>query len=295
MLWPYPALPAAEALPPVAGLFLLLLAPALGSFLGVLVDRLPRGEDVLWAPSRCRSCDTRLGLLDLLPILSFTWARGRCRHCGAAIPPWSLYLELLAMGAALLALAAGGGAVMVLFSCLFLWLLLALAWCDLLWWRLPDSLTLALAIVVAIWASFGGRQDLGLALLGAGLGSGSFLVLRLLYRQLRGREGLGLGDVKLMAGLGGFAGGFDLPLLVLMAALMALAGGGIQALVRARARTGAADGLTESQAGEQAKHQAEHQAEHPRPLGQQPLPFGAALCGAAALLWLLRALGPLPF
>ena len=153
MLWPNPvwpnqALGGAEALPPVAMLFLLLLAPALGSFLGVLVDRLPRGEDVLWAPSRCRSCETRLQVRDLLPILSFIWTRGRCRHCAATIPPWSLYLEIMATGAVVLALAAGGSAGSVLLSCLFLWILLALASCDLLWLRLPDGLVLALAAVV---------------------------------------------------------------------------------------------------------------------------------------------------
>lgn len=279
MLWPYPFLTPTDALPPVlppaAILFLLLFAPALGSFLGVLVDRLPRGEDVLRAPSRCRACGRRLGLRDLLPILSFVWTRGRCRHCGAAIPPWSLYLELLATGAAVLALAAGGGAVTLLLSCLFLWLLLALAFCDLIWLRLPDGLTLALAVLVVIWAGLGGRQDLGLALLGAGLSSGSFLALRLLYRQLRHREGLGLGDVKLMAGLGGFAGVFDLPLLVLIAALLALAAGLARGgLARRRSTAGRASQI---------------------PFGQQALPFGAALCGAAALLWLMRALGGLPF
>lgn len=270
MLWPNPvwpnqALGGAEALPPVAMLFLLLLAPALGSFLGVLVDRLPRGEDVFWAPSRCRSCETRLQVRDLLPILSFIWTRGRCRHCAATIPPWSLYLEIMATGAVVLALAAGGSAGSVLLSCLFLWILLALASCDLLWLRLPDGLVLALAAVVLIWATLGGRQDLGLSLLGAGIGMGSFLALRLGYRQLRGREGLGLGDVKLMAGLGGFAGPFDLPLLLLMAALLALCGGLVS--------------------------RGRKEAAHSEPLGQQALPFGAALCMAAALLWLWRALG----
>ena len=256
-------------------LFLLLLAPALGSFLGVLVDRLPRGEDVL--RSRCRSCAHRLGLRDLLPILSFAASRGRCRHCRAVIPPWSLYLEITATGAAVLALAAGGSLAEVLFSCLFLWLLLALAACDLIWLRLPDLLTAALALLVFAWVGLGAGLEfrLGLefelALVGAGLGLGSFLALRLGYRAWRGREGLGLGDVKLMVGLGAFAGPFDLPLLVLMAALMGLTGGGAAAWIKRRQRLGAA-------------------AIGSPPLGQQALPFGAALCAAAALLWLLRAL-----
>lgn len=279
-LWPNQVAPAGEALPFAAALFLLLLAPALGSFLGVLVDRLPRGEDVLWAPSRCRSCDRRLQIRDLLPILSFVWMRGRCRFCGAAIPPWCLYLEIIATGCAVLALAAGGSGVTVLMSCLFLWCLLALALCDLLWLRLPDLLTLSLAAVVLIWAGLGGRQDLELALLGAGLGVGSFLLLRLGYQKLRHREGLGLGDVKLMAGLGGFAGPFDLSLLVLVAALLAVAGSLVRPLVGGGLPRLLAPG------GGPARR---------LPPGDQPLPFGTALCAAAALLWLSRALGGLPF
>ncbi|MEP2716388.1 prepilin peptidase [Pseudophaeobacter sp.] len=258
------ALPAPE-LPLAAGVFLLLLAPAIGSFLGVLVDRLPRGEDVLWRRSQCRSCAAALAPWELLPILSFCASGGRCRHCGAAIPAWALYLEIAALGVAVLALAAGGGLGAVLFSCLFLWGLLALALCDLLWLRLPDPLTAGLFLVVLIWAGSAGLQALGFALLGAGLGLGSFYALRWGYQHLRGREGLGLGDVKLMAALGGFAGPLDLPLLVLIAALTALGGGGIAHLRRP----------------EQASATG---------LAQQPLPFGAALCAAAALLWLLRGL-----
>ncbi|MDF1773369.1 MAG: prepilin peptidase [Pseudophaeobacter sp. bin_em_oilr2.035] len=260
----------------LAGL-LILLAPAVGSFLAVLADRLARGEDVVRARSACRSCGAGLGLTDLVPLLSFLWLRGRCRHCGAAIPPWLFYAEILATGAALLALLAGGGAATVLLSCLFLWLLLALALSDLLWLRLPDLLTGALCVLVLgrVWitpGAFGfvdGFSGLGWALIGAGLGCGSFLTLRIGYRALRGREGLGLGDVKLMAGLGGFAGPWDLPLLVLMGALLALLG----ALIASRA--GGQDDAA--------------------PLRFRALPFGTALCAAGAALWLLRAahlLGP---
>lgn len=248
--------------------FLLLLAPAIGSFLGVLADRLPRGEDVLLQRSACRSCGARLGGRDLVPVLSFALSRGCCRHCGAALPAWLLYVEILAGGAAVLALAAGGPWEAVLLSCLFLWLLIALAAADLLWLRLPDALSAALFAVALAMAWPAGPEALAAACLGAGLGAGSFWLIRAGYRHLRGREGLGLGDVKLMAGLGAFAGPYDLPLLVLMAA----AGGLAAALPRALLR---------------------RQME-PVPLGQQALPFGAALCAAAALLWLLRAAALLP-
>jgi leader peptidase (prepilin peptidase)/N-methyltransferase len=261
-------------------LFVILLAPAMGSFLALLAERLPQQEDVIAKSSACRSCGTDLQARDLVPLVSYLLLHGRCRHCGAVIPARLFYMEILALGAAVLACAAGGGPAVVLLSCLFLWLLLALALTDLLWLRLPDLLTagvFALGLGLAVVTSPAPVPEaLGFALLGAGLGAGSFLALRTGYRALRGREGLGLGDVKLMAGLGAFAGPLDLPLLVLMAALMALLGGlGLSLHTR---------GL--SAAGDQ---------ERQGPLALMPLPFGTALAAAAALIWVLRAAHLLPF
>ncbi|PWJ15790.1 prepilin peptidase [Jannaschia seohaensis] len=237
---------------------LILAGPAIGSFLAVLVDRLPRGEDVVAARSRCRACGTVLSGRDLVPILSYLAARGRCRHCGAAIPGTTLLLEIGALGVAGLAVLAGGGAAQMGLSALWLWLLLALAAADLTWMRLPDPLTALLLVVALGIALLPGGLGLGPALLGALLGSGAFLALRAGYARLRGREGLGLGDVKLMAGLGAFSGPLDLPLLTLIGAALALA-----AVLLTRG-----------------------------PLeGTRPLPFGAALCAAGSLLWLLRAGG----
>ena len=96
------------------------------------------------------------------------------------------------------------------------------------------------------------------AALGALLGAGSFVILRWSYWLWRGREGLGLGDVKLMVGLGAFAGPYDLPLLILLAAFSALGVALLQRLLS------------------------------PAPLApDRPLPFGAALCAATAVLWLI--------
>lgn len=231
--------------------FLILSAPAVGSFIGVLADRLPRGEDVVTARSRCRACGVRLGLRDLVPLASFVMLRGRCRTCGAAIPPLLLHAELLATGAAVLAVLAGGGALQVGLSALWLWLLIALCLSDLRWFRLPDPLTFAL-----VPAGFAlAPEGLVAAALGAVLGAGSFALLRRGYARFRGREGLGPGDVKLMAGLGAYAGPWDLPLMVLMAALIGIA----MALLTP-------GGLR----------------------GDRALPFGAALCAAGAVLWALR-------
>lgn len=259
--------------PRALAVLLILISPAIGSFLALLVDRLPRGESMIWPGSHCRSCDSPLQLWDLLPILSFAFSRGRCRQCGAAVPPWHLYMELAAVGLALLALALGGAGTAIGLTALVLWLLLTLALCDLLWFRLPDGLTLTLALTALAWAVAVQTglapppphpllpHSLAEALTGGGLAAGLFWVVRILYRHLRGRAGLGLGDVKLMAGLGALCGPWLLPHLMLLAALMALAGAVIGAL------------------------------RHRRPLkASRALPFGTALCTAAALIWLFARL-----
>ena len=244
--------------PPALALLLLIAAPAAGSFLGVLIDRLPRGEDVIRRRSACRSCAAPLGPADLIPVLSYLWRRGRCGRCGAAIPRWLPGVELGALALAGLALAAGGPPGAVGLSAVVLWCLLALALCDLQWFQLPDALTGALfCAALGLSALYG--PGWAAALWGASLGSGAFLALRAGYRVWRGREGLGLGDVKLMAGLGALAGPYDLPLLVLLAALAGLAAALAGSVVAGRV-----------------------------PKGTQPLPFGAALAASGGVIWLLH-------
>jgi len=246
-------------MPPLFAAFLLLVSPAVGSFLAVLVDRLPRGEDVVRVPSACRGCKTPLRVRHLIPVISFVTQRGRCSYCAAPIPAWLLYIEILAAGAALLALLAGGTVAMVLLNVALLWILIALAASDLLWFRLPDPLTAALELVALLRAAQPGGHGLAMGRLGALIGMGSFAALRWGYASLRGRQGLVLGDVKLMAGLGAFAGPWDLPLLVLVAALLALS----------------------ATLWRQYKRGRDIRAD-------LALPFGGALCTAAALLWLVE-------
>lgn len=243
---------------PTTLVLLILISPAVGSFLALAADRLPRGEGVARRPSACRRCGTRLGLRDLIPILSFAMQAGRCRHCGAAIPAWFLYVEIAAIGLAVIAVILGGNAVSVWLTAVFLWLLLALTAADLVWFRLPDLLTAALFVCALTLAWWAGDPGVSGALAGALAGSGTFLALRIVYRALRGREGLGMGDVKLMAGLGAALGPYDLPLMLLTASLTALAVAGV-----GRLRSGKALSPT------------------------RPLPFGAALCAATGMIWVL--------
>lgn len=243
-------------------ILLLLISPAVGSFLGVLADRLPRGEDVILRPSACRSCGARLAAADLVPLLSFLWRRGRCGQCRAPIPPWLFYMELAATGLALLAVILATTQVEAGLIALFLWVLLGLVATDLLWFRLPDLLTGALLLITVAMAATLPWPGMESALWGAAIGAGGFWALRLGYKALRGREGLGMGDVKLMAGLGAALGPYDLPLMLLVATSTSLA-----VALAGRAQNTRALSPT------------------------RPLPFGAALAVATAFIWGLRQTG----
>jgi leader peptidase (prepilin peptidase)/N-methyltransferase len=173
-----------------------LLGLVAGSFLATLVIRWPEGQP-LSGRSRCDSCGAGVAWADLVPLLGWLALKGRCRACGAAIDPRHPLFEIMAAAIGLLAMLAVPGP-QGLWGAVLGWVLLALLALDLQHYWLPDRLTLPLlALGLA-----GGMGTLPERLLGAATGGGGLLLLALLYRWLRGREGLGLGDVKLMAALG---------------------------------------------------------------------------------------------
>lgn len=240
--------------------FLCLTGAAMGSFFAAWADRLARGQGIVAQPSACGTCGARIAWRDLVPVLSWLRLDGLCRACGAAIPKRLFYAELGGVALASVAIWLAATPWGMVSGALFLWLLMGLALCDLAAYRLPDPLNAALLAVGLAMAWQGGALAEGL--IGAGAGAGAFLAIRLGYAALRGREGLGLGDVKLMAGLGAALGWAALPLVALMAALAAM-------VVTVLRRHGAAKDVT----------------------GDAEIPFGAYLAAAAGTVWLFAARG----
>jgi leader peptidase (prepilin peptidase) / N-methyltransferase len=210
------------------------LAPIVGSFLSVLATRLPEGRGIVLGRSACPRCGHVLGAAELVPLLSYLWQRGACRHCGGRIDALYPLMEAGALGVALWAAALSEGAGDLWASCALGWLLLALAAADLRTFLLPDPLVLALAL-----AGFGASALLMPAslidhVLGAGAGFLAFWATAALYRRWRGREGLGLGDAKLLGALGAWVSWEGLPGTVLIAAAVALFAALLQGLWRRR-------------------------------------------------------------
>ena len=200
----------------------LLLGAIVGSFLATILIRWPRGESALGGRSRCDACGETLGPLALVPILSFIVMRGRCRHCGARIDRRHLAIELAAALVGLAAFAAHPLPLALVTAMLGWWLLLIAA-LDLEHHWLPDLLTLPLVPLglAAAWAGFG--PPLPDRLAGAAIGWAALALIAFAYARLRGREGMGRGDPKLLGALGAWLGAFQLPFVLLGAGLLGLA------------------------------------------------------------------------
>ena len=134
-------------------LFALLLGLAVGSFLNVVIHRLPRGESLAFPPSRCPQCGHPLGPLDLVPVLSYLALKGRCRYCARPISPRYPLVEALTGGLFLLASLFYPPGVEALLVFAFLALLVVLSFLDLDTFELPDALTYGLLFLglLASW------------------------------------------------------------------------------------------------------------------------------------------------
>jgi len=180
---------------------LVLASPFIGSFLGLLIQRLPDAAPIARGRSRCDACGAPLRARDLVPLFSWLVADGRCRYCRQPLGWFYPGVELAAMAVAVAAVLIDGGQRAWL-DCLLGWWLLALGWIDLRSWLLPDALTLPLIIAGLAAAFLFNPDQLTERALGAALGYASLMTIAALYRALRGREGLGGGDAKLLAASG---------------------------------------------------------------------------------------------
>jgi leader peptidase (prepilin peptidase) / N-methyltransferase len=179
----------------------------IGSFLTVVVDRVPRGESVVAPPSRCGSCGLRLGPLDLVPVLSWAALRGRCRQCGAKIGIEPIVLELTtATLFVLMAIRFDDMRAAIPAYCILSATLVAQSWIDLRTQRLPREITYTgmvlggIALVIAAIV-LDEPERIWMAALGAAI---ALVTMWLIYKLSRG--GMGDGDVRLAPLLGMFLG-----------------------------------------------------------------------------------------
>jgi leader peptidase (prepilin peptidase)/N-methyltransferase len=200
----------------------IVLAPFVGSFLGVVIERLPAGRPIVLGQSICDHCGKLLRARDLVPLVSYLALRGRC-SCGRKRLSWfHPGIELAALAVAFSAATVLSG--WLLWASIGLgWTLLTLAAIDFRTFVLPDVITLPLIPAGLVVAWMVDPELLAGHGLGALAGFAAFAAIRGVYRELRGRDGLGLGDAKLMAAAGAWLGWQALPSVVMIAAAFGLA------------------------------------------------------------------------
>lgn len=215
---------------PILAIYLGGIGLCVGSFLGLVSLRLPRGEDVVFGRSRCGGCGNVLRPWHMIPIVSWLIARARCQDCRSAIP---LRYPFIEAGAGLIGLWAGlhySETLMAIVTAVLGWQLLLIAIIDAEHFQLPDHLTVPL-FVTGLIASVALHTDglphnlpklLAEPLIGAALGFGGLWLLAKVYQRLRGRQGLGDGDPLLLAACGAWVGWIGLPSVVLIASLFGL-------------------------------------------------------------------------
>ena len=187
-------------------LYALALGLVVGSYLNVVIYRLPRGVSTVLPRSRCPGCGAAIRIRDNIPLFSFVWLRGRCRHCGMRIS-WRYPAVELASGLGFLGcfLHFGPG-VPALVGSLFICSMIVLATIDVEHYLLPDRVTLpgiAGGLLLQPWIP---GVTLSSALTGAALGGGLLLAVIAVWYLLRGEEGMGLGDAKMLTMIGAFLG-----------------------------------------------------------------------------------------
>ena len=177
-----------------------------GSFVNVLIYRLPRDRSVVFPSSACPSCQEAIAPYDNIPVLSYLLLLGRCRHCGARISFRYPLVELLLMTGSLTAYFRRGFSVEYGVELAFVAAMLALIFIDYDHRILPNVITIPGTLIGLLLAFF--RQPITPteALAGAVLGAGILLGVSEVYFRLRRVEGLGMGDVKMMAMVGAFLG-----------------------------------------------------------------------------------------
>lgn len=205
---------------------------AAGSFLNVvihrgpqmwgLVDGPPRG-DLVSPRSYCPQCGTPLTVANLIPLASYLAQRGKCAKCGAPISARYPIVEALGGAGALLSVAMFGWTLAALAASIFALALIALAFIDAETGYLPDAITLPLIGLGAAANAAGFFAPVRDSLIGAAAGFALFWAISVFYARVRKREGLGLGDAKLLAAIGAWTGWIYLPLVIFIAALGTLA------------------------------------------------------------------------
>jgi len=189
-------------------IFIFIIGLAVGSFLNVCIYRLPRGESLISPPSHCPECGSLIKWYDNIPLLSYLMLKGKCRNCSHLISPRYPLVEgltgLFYLFAFLFHRSNGSPFILFFRDIVFISFLIPIFFIDLNDRIIPNSLSYSLLIVGLLFGLL--TKSFLSTLLGMGIGAGLFLGIHLLGSFFLKEESLGVGDIKLAAGIGAFLG-----------------------------------------------------------------------------------------
>lgn len=213
-------------------IFAFLFGAAMGSFANVLIYRLPEGQSIVHPGSRCPACGTAIRWFDNIPILSYLILRARCRSCGEPISIRYPFVEALSGALFSVLVLRFGVGLYTLITAFFVWSLVVVTFIDIDHWIIPNVISIP-GTVAGIAVSFlpGSTRPVD-ALMGVVFGAGILFLVLYGYEKVMGTEGMGMGDVKLLAMIGAFLGWQALPVTILVSSLAGSLVGIGYALVR---------------------------------------------------------------
>jgi len=187
-------------------LFTAVVGLIVGSYLNVLIHRIPMGKSTVLPRSRCPYCGGAIRALDNIPLLSFLLLRGRCRRCGAPISLRYPFVELVTSVLFVIALHRFGLQTGLISCLVFVCLMVLLAAIDVEHFLLPDKITLPAILIGLLLQFWNDATRFTDAILGVLIGAGILILVINFWFWLRGDEGMGLGDVNMLALVGAFLG-----------------------------------------------------------------------------------------
>lgn len=219
-------------------LFAFLFGSTVGSFLNVVIARVPKGQSVVHPRSRCPRCEKPISGFDNIPILSWLILRGRCRRCGLPISPRYPLVELASGLLAIAAVRHFGPTFHAVAVFAFLAALVSLTYIDLDHWLLPRSITIPFIAVGLLASLLPGAPGIVSSAMGAAAGFAGFVLVGWLAEKILKKEALGGGDVWLLAMIGAWLGIRSILPVVLLASLQgAIIGGILLLLARRKSRS----------------------------------------------------------
>jgi leader peptidase (prepilin peptidase) / N-methyltransferase len=205
-----------------------MLGAIVGSFLNVCIVRIPKDDSIVHPPSHCPGCKSSIRFYDNIPLISYIVLLARCRSCGERISPRYFFVELLMAGLAVALYCQFGFSLAFLVSFIFVAALIVISFIDLEVRIVPDVISLP-GIVVGLSFSVVARYVINdpfelipsplSALIGVLVGGGFLLALAWAYETFTGVEGMGGGDIKLLAMIGAFLGWTSIPFTLFLASL----------------------------------------------------------------------------